>query len=92
MNASDMNKPSETDWQRVDALADETIDTSDIPELSDAFFARATLRMPQQFTTVTVQVDSGVWAWFEAQGEECKPRLNAALRIYAEAHKAYGNS
>jgi uncharacterized protein (DUF4415 family) len=92
MNASSTNKPSETDWERVDALTDETIDTSDIPELSDAFFARAALRMPQQFTTVTMQVDSEVWAWFEAQGEECKLRLNAALRIYAEAHKVYSSS
>ena len=92
MNANSMNKSSETDWERVDAQTDEMIDTSDIPELSNAFFARATLRMPQQFTTVTVQVDSDVWAWFEAQGEECKPRLNAALRIYAEAHKVYSDS
>jgi uncharacterized protein (DUF4415 family) len=92
MNASSMNKSSETDWERVDAQTDETIDTSDIPELSDTFFARATLRIPQQFTTVTMQVDSEVWAWFEAQGEECNPRLNAALRIYAEAHKIHSSS
>lgn len=86
-----MNNSSETDWERVDALTDEMIDTSDIPALSDAFFARATLRVPQQFTTVTVHVDSGVWAWFEAHGEECERQLNAALRIYAEAHEAYSS-
>jgi uncharacterized protein (DUF4415 family) len=67
------------------------IDTSDIPALSDAFFARATLQVPQQFTTVTVHVDSRVWAWFEAQGEERERQLNAALRIYAEAHEAYSS-
>lgn len=88
MNASGTNRPSETDWERVDRLTDETIDTSDISALRDDFFARATLRMPQKFTTVTVQIDSGVWAWFEAQGEDCEQRFNAALRIYAEAHKA----
>jgi uncharacterized protein (DUF4415 family) len=86
-----MNKPSETDWERVDGLTDEKIDTSDIPALPDAFFTRATVRMPQEFTTVTVQVDSGVWAWFEAQGKDCEQRLNAALRIYAEAHRAYNS-
>jgi hypothetical protein len=36
-----MSKLSATDWARIDALTDETIDTSDIPPLSDAFFARA---------------------------------------------------
>jgi uncharacterized protein (DUF4415 family) len=92
MSASNMNKSSETDWERVDAQTDDLIDTSDIPGLSDDFFARATLRMPRQFTTVTLQVDSEVWAWFEAQGEECNPRLNAALRIYAEAHKVHSIS
>lgn len=92
MSAKGMNKSSETNWDRVDALTDETIDTSDVPPLSEAFFARATLRMPREFTTVTVQVDSDVWAWFQAQGDDCKRQLNAALRIYAEAQKAYGGS
>jgi uncharacterized protein (DUF4415 family) len=87
-----MNKSSETDWDRVDALADETIDTSDIPPLSEAFFARAILQMPREFTAVTVQLDSDVWAWFEAQGDSCEQQVNAALRIYAEAQKAYGGS
>jgi len=84
-----MDKSSETNWERVDALTDELIDTSDIPPLSEDFFARATLRTPQQFATVTIQVDSDVWAWFEAHGDECERQLNAALRIYAEAQKAY---
>lgn len=92
MSANDMNKSSETNWERVDALTDEMIDTSDIPPLSEDFFARATLRMPRQFTTVKIQVDSDVWAWFEAQGDECERQLNTALRIYAEAQKAYSGS
>ena len=86
-----MDKSSETNWERVDALTDEMIDTTDIPPLSEDFFKRATLRMPQRFRTVKVQVDSDVWAWFEAQGDECERRLNSALRMYAEAHKAYSD-
>jgi hypothetical protein len=39
--------PSRTDWDRVDALKDEEIDTSDIPPLDEAFFAVAEPRMPQ---------------------------------------------
>lgn len=42
MNASNMNKPSETDWARVDAMTDDMIDTSDIPPLTDEFFKTAT--------------------------------------------------
>jgi hypothetical protein len=41
-----MNNPSETDWARVDAMTDDEIDTSDIPPMTEEFFARAKLRLP----------------------------------------------
>lgn len=87
MNAKHTNKSSKTDWARVDALTDETIDTSDIPALPPAFFERAKLRASHQPVTVTLHVDSDVLAWFQAQGAEYEKRINAALRIYAEAHE-----
>ncbi|HID87186.1 MAG TPA: hypothetical protein EYP55_07370 [Anaerolineae bacterium] len=90
MSGNDMNKPSETNWEWVDTLTDDMIDTTDIPALSESFFARATLRMPRQPIAITVRVDPDVLAWFKAQGEEYEQRINAALRIYAEAHKAHG--
>lgn len=37
---------------------------------------------------MTVQVDSDVLDWFQAQGDDYEQRVNAALRIYAEAHQA----
>jgi len=83
-----MNKPSGTDWERVDALTDEEIDTSDIPPLTEEFFKRARVRLPHHRVTMTVQVDSDVLDWFKAQGENYEQRINAALRIYAEAHEA----
>lgn len=91
MNVSDMNKFSETNWTRVDALTDDEIDTSDIPPLTESFFNRATLRLPQQPVAVVVHVDPDVIAWFKAQGDEYEQRINAALRIYAEVHKAYSH-
>lgn len=87
MNAQNLKKTSETDWARVDALTDETIDTSDIPPLDDTFLANAKLRMPDKKVSVTVSVDAEVLAWFEAQGSEFQQRINAALRIYVEVHK-----
>ncbi len=85
-----MNKPSATDWTRVDALRDEQIDSSDIPELPESFFARATWRTPPDpVQPVTLHIDAAVLAWFQAQGEGWERRLNAALRIYMEAHQAY---
>jgi uncharacterized protein (DUF4415 family) len=83
-----MNKPSGTDWERIDAMTDDEIDTSDIPPLTDTFFKRATIRLPKRLVTMTVQVDSDVLDWFKAQGQDYEQRINAALRIYAEAHKS----
>ncbi len=77
---------SSTNWDRVDGLTDEQIDTSDIPALDDNFFARAQVQMPSK-PTVVLSVDADVYEWFLAQGESSKERMNAALRIYAEAHK-----
>ena len=34
----------ETDWKRIDAMKDEDIDFSDIPEVTPEMFARAVLR------------------------------------------------
>ena len=87
MNAQDLKKASETNWARISEMADEEIDTSDIPPLDEAFFAGARLRVPEHKVSVTLDVDAEVIEWFKAQGEEFQSRINAALRIYAEAHK-----
>jgi uncharacterized protein (DUF4415 family) len=70
-------------------MADEEIDTSDIPPLDEAFFTDARLRMPGKKVSITLDVDEDVLAWFKAQGEDFQNRVNAALKIYAEAHKEH---
>jgi uncharacterized protein (DUF4415 family) len=87
MSVTNLKKPSKTDWARVDRMTDEEIDTSDIPPLGDEFFAKAEWRMPEKKTAVTLSIDSDVLKWFEEQGADFGERVNAALRIYAEAHQ-----
>jgi uncharacterized protein (DUF4415 family) len=67
-------------------MTDAEIDISDISPLDEAFFADAKLRVPGK-VSVMVNVDADVLEWFQAQGTEFQQRINAALRIYAEAHK-----
>lgn len=57
VNENDMSNTSRTNWARIDAMSDEEIDTSDIPPLSDEFFAKAKLRLPSTQATVAVRVD-----------------------------------
>src|ERR1051325_1916476 len=47
MNVRNLKKKSETNWDRVDRMTDDEIDTSDIPPLDDAFFERATKLLPR---------------------------------------------
>lgn len=86
MSENGSERTSRTSWARVDALADEDIDTSEAPPLTEDFFRRATWRQPAP-VSVTVRVDPDVVAWFPAQGEDAEHRMAPALRIYAEAHK-----
>ena len=86
MNEKSMKSSSDSDWEHVDSLRDEDIDTSDIPPLSDNFFQRARMRMPKQ--SVTVHIDRDLLQWFQSQGEDYERRMNPALRLYVEAHRA----
>lgn len=88
MNVDTMNNISKTDWERIDAMGDEDIDTSDIPPLTAEFWTKAKLRTPKQITT-SVQIDSETFAWFQSQGENAAQQMSVALKIYAEAHKSY---
>ena len=90
MSDATTKKSSGTDWERVDSLTDETIDTSDIPPVPKSFFSRAKLRMPKASVPLTVQVDPETYAWYQALGDECMEHMHAALRIYAESHKVAG--
>lgn len=78
-----MNKASRTDWKRLADMDDEAIDTSDIPELDDAFFERAELRLPAK-KSVTIRLDEDVLEWFKAQGKGYQTRINKLLRQYME--------
>ncbi len=81
-----MNRNSKTNLDRFDALTDEMIDTSDIPPLTEDFFASAKWRMPKDKVKVIVEVEPEVAQWFKAQGKDFQQALAEALRIYAEEH------
>ena len=76
--SDDNTKPtSQTDWERLDNMADEEIDYSDIPPLTDAFFARAKLVLPS-----AVPLDPDVLAWFRQHDHNYAEQINQILRQY----------
>ena len=83
-----MSNVLKTDWSRIDAMADEDIDTSDIPPLPDDFLSKAKLRLPTSDSpVVAVHIDMDTLKWFQSQGSDAEKQMAIALRIYAEAHK-----
>ena len=85
MNKENLNKHSNTDWAKLQALTDEEIDTSDIPPLDDDFFATGELRLPKQKPRISIRVDADVLDWFKSQGPGYQTRMNAVLRLYMDA-------
>lgn len=79
--------PALTDAQRehlaeLEAMPDETIDTSDIPELSDEVWSaggRGRFYRPVK-QQITARVDADVLDWLKSQGRGYQGRLNAILR------------
>ena len=83
-----MSDTSRTNWDQIDAMTDDDIDTSDIPPLTEEFFSKAKLRMPSHLISrVAVHVDSETLEWFRSKGEELEQHMAAALKIYAAAQK-----
>ncbi len=75
---------------KVAALSDAEIDTSESPILDDAFFVPATARMPSlPLAEVTLHIDPLLLRWFRNQSAQYERLINAALRIYVEAHASY---
>jgi uncharacterized DUF497 family protein/uncharacterized protein (DUF4415 family) len=77
---------SRTDWKRIDAMRDEDIDFSDIPELGPDFFANAIL-WPGPKRQITLRLDPDVLKFFRKQGRGYQTTINAVLRKYMEAQE-----
>ncbi len=81
-------KSIKSDLARIDALKDEDIDYSEIPDLStlgEEFWNQAVVQRAEPKVQVTIRVDREVLDWFKAQGKGYQTRINAVLRAYKEA-------
>ena len=83
---------SGTNWDRLRVVTDDQIDSSDVPVITPAQFARAVVRRGlkpvEGKTQVTLRIDKDVLDWFRKQGRGYQTRINALLRAYVDAHKS----
>ena len=74
----------------IDAVEDENIDFSDIPELDEQFWSRAELVEPDRTEQVTIRVKRSVLDYFKAPGKGYQTRMNQVLESYVRARRQAG--
>jgi uncharacterized protein (DUF4415 family) len=96
MKKSTTTKKSQTEWARLETLADDDIDLSDSPEIAPELFAKAVVRRGLKPVTrksqLTLRLDSDVLTFFKGQGRGYQTRINALLRAYMDAHREQSKS
>ncbi|MBB3966617.1 BrnA antitoxin family protein [Rhizobium metallidurans] len=73
--------------EELAALADEDIDTSDIPELDDSFWSKAELIEREGTEQVTLRIKKSVLQFYRSSGKGYQTRMNAVLESYARSLK-----
>ena len=73
--------------KEIDAIPDEAIDTSDIPELDDEFWENAVIKEPINKKVITIRIDADILDWFRSQGKGYQTLINAVLKSYVEHNK-----
>jgi uncharacterized protein (DUF4415 family) len=85
----DLSKPtglSEKAKKRIDSIEDENIDYSDIPELTEEFFARAkkASEFQKSKTRISIRIDDDILDWLKESGKGYQTRANMILRAAME--------
>jgi uncharacterized protein (DUF4415 family) len=76
-------------FEEIAALPDSDIDTSDIPNLDLAFWAKATVAPPRTKPNVSLRIDEDVIAHFKRESPKgYTARMAAVLKAYVNAHRA----
>ncbi len=81
---------SQTDWNRLDALDDDGIDYSDVPELGADFWKKAKVLDHGAKKPITIRVDQDVITWFKSRGGRYQVLINQVLRQYMENLEKHG--
>ena len=81
-----MKKHIEEELKALQAMQDDDIDTSDIPEVDFSGAEVGRFYRPVK-KSVTIRLDADVLDWFRQANPKYQTAVNAALREYMNSHK-----
>ena len=86
MDSKTDHPPSEFDGEIavLEAMTDDEIDTSDIPETADWRNAEVGKFYRPIKKSVTIRIDADVLDWFKSQDGRYQTKINQVLRNYVE--------
>lgn len=78
----------------LEAMSDDQIDLSDIPEMTEEEWNRGPTYVGLHYrpgkTSVTIRLDTDIVKWFKAQGKGWQTKMNWVLRLYFASHRKTG--
>lgn len=86
MSYEDCERRRADDLARLDAMSDEDIDLSDIPETDFSNGIRGKFYRPPE-GQVMLPIDHDLMAWFRESNPDYLTAINAALREHMERHR-----
>lgn len=82
-----MKKQSKTNWKAIDALTDEDIDYSDIPEVTANMFKNMTVLLPDDTKKINIRLKNNTIEFFKRTSKHYQTMINAVLDAYVEAQQ-----
>ena len=79
-------KNSKTEFDRLDAMTDEDIDYSDIPELDEEFWKNAEWFIGGK-KAISIRLDMDVYLFFKDMGKGYQTAINQVLRQYMKSQE-----
>ena len=73
--------------KEIEAIQDQDIDYSEIPEADESFWQRVELQMPQPKKGIYIRLDTDIIDWLKSKGKGYQTRMNAMLRELMRSEK-----
>lgn len=75
------------DWDKVDAIPENTYNYDDAPELTEEFLKIAFIRKPTHKKPVSLRLDEDIVEFFKKINKQYQTKINDVLRAYKIAYE-----